>query len=477
MRRYGRSLGCLLTSLAALSLAQADDWPQFRGPNSSGVATSAKGLPEKFSATENVVWSAKLGDSVASPVIVGGRAFTTAMSGETTFSVLAFDAAGGKPLWKRDFETGKLPRITPPNSHASSTPTSDGKRVYAYFSTLGIVAVDAATGEVAWKRPLPLPAYLMDWGAAASPIVHNGLVIFNQDDDLNPALYGIDAETGDIRWKTERPDMLAGYAVPVLCEAEGRTDLVVAGTGKMKGYDPATGKERWTCNTLPRTIMTTPVVQNGVIYLSVQSYGDETRTVKYALLEWLDTNQDGELARPEVPKEFWEKFDRSDANKDAVLKDSELDTAFQSSNNLVGGGSIVHAIRGGGMGDVTKTHVLFNLKNRAPSNLSSCLVVEDQLFVVKQGGISSSFHAKTGEPFWEMKRIKTAGEYFGSPVAGDGKIFVPNKDGFIITLAQGPELKVLSKNDLGEETLATPAIADGRLYVRTRGTLFCIGNE
>lgn len=141
----------------------------------------------------------------------------------------------------------------------------------------------------------------MDWGAAASPIVHEGLVIFCQDDNYAPFFVAVDAKTGKEKWKTLRKDMLAGDALPVLCEANGRTDLAVAGSGKMKGYEPSTGKELWTCNTLLRTIMTSPVVHDGVIYIAVQSYGDATRTLTHALLEWLDTKQDKILARDETP--------------------------------------------------------------------------------------------------------------------------------------------------------------------------------
>src|SRR5262245_31649894 len=294
------------------ALAVAADWPQFRGPNASGVSTEDQPLPTEFSLDQNLRWSVKLGDGIGSPIVVGGKVFTTAMIGEQKLGVFAFDAASGKEIWKSEFDTGKLPRITPPNSHASSTPAGDGERVYVHFSTLGLLAFDAATGELNWEYKLPLPAYLMDWGSGGSPIVYGQLVIFNQDDDLAPALFAIDKNSGQLKWRTERPEMLAGYSIPLTCEANGRTDIVVAGTGKLIGYDPSTGKERWVAKTLPRTLMTSPVVRDGVVYTSVQSYGDETRTLKYALLEWLDTNQDGALARAEIPKEFWPRFDRSD---------------------------------------------------------------------------------------------------------------------------------------------------------------------
>lgn len=457
--------------------ARGEDWPQFRGVNASGVSPSNKKLPTEFSLDKNLKWSVKLGDGVGCPIVAGGKVFTTAMTGEKTFSVFAFDAASGKKLWQKDFETGKLPRITPPNSHASSTPACDGQRVFVYFSTLGLLSLDASSGEEQWKRSLPTPNYLMDWGAASSPIVHHGTVFFNQDDDLSPTLFAVDAQSGAIKWTAERPDMLAGYAVPVICEANGQTDVVVSGSGFLKGYDPASGAERWSSRSTLRTMMSSPVVRDGIIYLSSQSYGDEKRTLKFALLEWLDTNQDGVLAKAEIPKEFWSRFDVSDKNNDGKIADGELDTAFQSAKNQAGGGNMIQAVRGGGRGDVTKTHVLWNLANKSPSNIVSPVVVGQQLFIVKKGGLSSSFDAATGKTHWELSRIRNIGDYYASPVAGDGKIFVTGENGFIVVLEQGPKLNILATNDVGESCVATPAIADGRLFVRGRESLFCFGED
>lgn len=462
----------LLLPLTAL----AEDWPQFRGQNGSGISSSAP-MPAEFSAESKVLWRAKLSDGVAAPVIAKGAVFTTAMVGEQECAVFCHEAATGKLRWRKTFPTGALPRITPPNSHASSTPAADGERVYFYFSTLGFVALDARTGAEVWRHDLGKPAYLMDWGAASSPILHNGLLIFCQDDDLTPWAVALDAANGSLRWKTPRPDMLAGYALPVICEAGGKAELVIAGTGKIKGYDPATGVELWTCNSLVRTIMTSPVVHEGIIYVAVQSYGDATRTLKHALLEWLDTNQDGKLARAEAPKEFHARFDLSDKNRNALIDPEEIDTAFQHPDNMVGGGNIIQAIRGGGRGDVTKTHLLWNLDHKSPSNLSSPLLYRQRLYLVKSGGLCSCYDAREGKTLWERKRLGNFGDYFASPIAADGKVYLAGRNGFIVVLEDGPELKVLAKNDMGEEIIATPAIADGRLFVRTRESLICISGE
>jgi outer membrane protein assembly factor BamB len=468
----GRMKTLLILVLLVITI-HAEDWAQFRGSNGSGVSAS-KNIPLEFSADKNIAWKARLGDGVGSAIVKNGVVYATGMAGDAKVAVHAFDAATGAPKWKSEFDTGTLPRITPPNSHAASTPATDGERVYLHFSTIGLLAFDSATGKEVWRYSMPRPAYLMDWGAAASPIVHEGLVIFCQDDDLAPFLVAVDAKTGQEKWKTLRKDMLAGYALPVLCEANGRTDLVVAGSGKMKGYDPATGKELWTCNTLLRTIMTSPVVHDGIIYIAVQSYGDATRTLKHALLEWLDTNQDKILARDETPKEFHERFDASDKNKNGLIDADEIDTAFQSPDNMAAGGNIIQAIKGGGSGDVTKTHVLWNLDPKTPSNLSSPLLFNNRLYLVKSGGMSSCYDAKDGKTLWDRSRLGNFGDYFASPVAADGKVFIAGKNGFVVVLEDGPELKVLAKNDIGEEIIATPSIADGRLYVRTRENLFCV---
>ncbi len=469
------ALAGLLAASTAPSLAE--DWAQFRGPNATGIAAESTNPPLEFSTEKNVAWSVELGRGVACPIIADGRCFATTMTADGKFAVIGFDAATGKQLWKKEYEAGKLPEITPPNEHASSTPASDGERVFVHFSTIGLIALDAKTGKELWKHRLPMPFYLMGWGAANSPIVYEDKVIFNLDDDLASYIVALDRKTGDVRWKKERPEMLGGYAVPVVCKANGRSDIVVAGSGKMKGYDPQTGSERWTCNSLLRTIMTTPVVQDDRIYITCQSYGDTSRVLKYALLQWRDTNQDGKLAKDELEEAFHEKFDKGDANKDGFLVDDEVSVAFQSPTNMVGGGNIIQAIKGGGDGDVTKSHIVFNLDEKTPSNIASPLAYDGRLFMVKKGGISAAFNLKDGSKVWTKKRIGNFGNYYASPVAAGDRIYVPGENGTIVVLKAGSGVEVLAENNVGDSLIATPAIANDRIYVRTLHKLYCFAEE
>lgn len=471
-------LACTLLILSGtLTSLDAEEWPQFRGVNSTGVSSESKNLPVEFSHESGVLWKHEIGQGIACPIVSNGKLITTSLKDDTTFEIQCFNAATGDVAWTKSFEVEKLPPITSPNVPASSTPAADGERVYVYFDTLGLMAFDLEDGKHIWTKTIQQPFYLLGWGAAHSPIVYNDLVIFNQDDDLAPFVVAYDKVTGEERWRTERPEMLAGYAVPVICKANGREDLVIAGSGKMKGYDPMTGKELWQCNSLLRTIMTTPVVDGENIYMTCQSYGDTDRVLKFALLQWKDTNQDGRLDKKEIDEPFWEKFDKGDADNDGYLVDDEIDNAFQAETNRVGGGNITQMIKGGGNGDVTDSHLIWNVDEKAPSNIASAIVYEDQVFMVKKGGICASFDKKTGETVFMKRRLNNFGNYYASPVAGDGKVYVQGENGFLLVVKLGAEPELLAKNDMGDSVVATPAIADGRIFVRTLNSIYCFSKE
>jgi outer membrane protein assembly factor BamB len=510
-----RSRVLLLISLLALPLSDVlacEDWPQFRGLNCSGVSLSKKALPAQFSATENVVWSAHLGEGIGSPTVADGRVFSTAMEGETPeerrFVVSCFAAATGKLLWRREFDAGPepLPPIVEVNSYASASAAADAERVYVYFTRIGLAALDTRDGNTVWQLKLPEPFFIFDWGPGMSPVLFKDMVFFCQDDDLSPALYAVDRATGRLIWKDDRSDMAVSYSHPVICETPQGPEIVVAGTGRLIGYDPRTGKRKWASELFCRNIKTSPVSHDGIVYVSVESTG-----ISYQWRAVADANGDGKITREEIqqgrmkkdapiPQEFWKKFERGDINGDGILEGEEIDRAFLDPTNQ--GGLLardvqargkgekdvtkfddemqkeasIQAVRGGGSGDVSRTHVLWKRVNRAPDHVVSPLVVHGRILFVKSGGISNCFDAATGEPVWEKKRIGNEGGYLASPVYGDGKIYVAGQNGFVVVLQEGPELKVLSKNDMGESIIGTPAIADGRVYIRTRNKLYCVAN-
>jgi outer membrane protein assembly factor BamB len=496
MRRFEITIALAIVLAWGASACNAEEWPQFRGPNCSGISVSKQTLAAAFSATDNVRWSAKLGDGIGSPVVSSGRVFASAMTGERMVSLFAFDAATGQKLWQRDFPTGPLAEIHRTNSHASTTPAADDKRVYFYSSTLGLLAVDAATGVDIWRYPLPTPFFVFKWGPGVSPVLYGDLVLICQDDDLYPAIYAFDKASGELRWRDDRLDMAVNYSHPVVCRAGDREDIVVAGTGILIGYDPDTGRRRWQAKVLLRNTKTTPVVVDDVIYVSAQSGGIANQWI--VSVDRAPTgNNDNKLDKAEiqafvggqpVPEAFFAKtFGRGDLNHDGVLEGRELDLAFLHPDNFAGvehtvmgenaAEQTILAVRGGGEGDVTQSHLLWKHKTRYTDHIVSPLVANGRMFLIKEGGITTVFETQGGTPLRGAVRIAAGGSYFASPVMGDGKIYLAGENGTVVVLSNSADYKELAQNDMGESILATPAIADGKIFIRTRRQLFCIAPE
>ncbi|MFN0051721.1 MAG: PQQ-binding-like beta-propeller repeat protein [Planctomycetales bacterium] len=483
------AIGWLAFGNAAL---QADDWPQFRGPNCTGISATKQPLPVKFSPTEKLAWSADVGDGVGGAVIAAGRLFVSGMTSANTVTLFAFEAETGRELWRRDWETGPLSEVHRTNSQASATPAADGERVYFYFTTLGLVAVDARTGEDVWKQKLVSPFFVFKWGAGMSPVLHRDKVLFCQDDDLFPAFYAFDKKTGKQLWKDDRLDMAVNYSHPVVCTNNGRDEIVVAGTGMLIGYDPQTGTRRWHGKTLLRNIKTTPVSLNGVVYISVQSGGIANQWI--ASVDQAETgNRDGKLDKAEiqafagetqVPEAFFKKtFDRGDKNQDGFLEGEELDKAFLHPDNFAGAPftqtgesaaeQFILAVRGGGQGDVTQSHLLWKHPTKHTDHIVSPMVLDGRMLLIKEGGITTVFETKEGKLLRGPKRVGSGGDYFASPIAGDGKIYLAGDGGTVVVLKNSADYEELAANDLGESIVATPAIAEGGLFVRTRTKLMC----
>lgn len=480
----------VLIACALSSALRADDWPQFRGPNCSGLSESTKPLPIDFSAS-TARWSAKLGDGIGCPIVAAGRVFVSAMVDDKTIGLFAYDAQDGHPLWKRTWPTGSLAEVHKTNSHCSTTPAADDQRVYFYFSTLGMRAVDAETGVDVWQHKLPTPFFVFKWGPGMSPVLHEDKLIFCQDDDLQPAIYAFNKTTGKLLWKDDRHEMAVNYSHPVVCQTDHGAEIVVAGTRQLIGYDPDTGKRLWHANTLLRNIKTTPVSLDGLIYISLQSSGIANQWL--ATADRSDTgNSDGKLSKQEmqafvgeqkIPEAFFRKtFDRGDVNRDGFLAGEELDKAFLDPSNFAGArfnaeapaDEFIMAIRGGGRGDVTGSHVVWKHPTKHTDHIVSPLITDDRMLLIKGGGIVSMFETASGNAIRTASRIRNPGDYFASPIRGDGKIYVAGENGIVVVLQDSPNLEMLARNEMGDSIVATPAIADGCLYIRTRSKLVCV---
>ena len=490
----------LAASVLAMSPVQAEDWPQFRGPNCNGISTSKAAMPAEFSPTKNVLWSAAIGDGVGCPIIAGGRVFVSALGDPGHVALYAFDAASGRFEWGKQWDMGDATKVHKTNSLAATTPASDGKRVYFYHAYVGMVALDAKDGDVEWHREMPVPYYIFDWGPAMSPVLYKDKVLFVQDDDLNAAFYALDAKSGKLLWKDDRTDQAVNYSHPVVAKGSQGDEIVVGGTGMLIGYDPDNGKRLWHARTLLRNIKTTPVSFGDRIYVSLQSGGIANQWLQSADAKGTEVgrggNGDGKLSKAEmqamvgkrkIPEAFFKRtFDKGDLNKDGVLEGIELDKAFLSESNFAGakfdtpsekaGDQSIHAVRAGGRGDVTKTHVLWMHNPSQIDHIVSPLVVDGRMLLVKGGGIATGFEIAGGKKLWGPKRINNTCEYFASPIYADGKIYIAGENGYMVVLKSSDKLEILAKNDMGGSIVATPAISDGSLVVRTRSKLICVAN-
>ena len=294
----------LAASVLAIAPVQAEDWPQFRGPNCSGISSSTVAMPAEFSPTKNVLWSAEIGDGVGCPIIVGGRVFVSALSDPGHVGLFAYDAKTGAFLWGKQWDMGDATKVHKTNSLAATTPASDGKRVYFYHAYVGMVALDVRNGKVKWHRNMPVPYYIFDWGPAMSPVLYKDKVLFVQDDDLHPAFYALSAKTGKVLWKDDRGDQAVNYSHPVITRGSQGDEIVVGGTGMLIGYDPDTGKRLWHARTLLRNIKTTPVSFGDKIYVSLQSGGIANQWLQSADAKGAEVgrggNGDGKLSKAEM---------------------------------------------------------------------------------------------------------------------------------------------------------------------------------
>ena len=402
-----------LASVTALPLC-AHDWPEFRGPTGQGLSP-AKDVPIRWSTTENVAWKTPIpGGGWSSPVLVNGRVYlTTSKSAEGTkslaLSTLCLDARTGKVIWSTDvFSPEDGSSLHKKNSYASPTPLLSEERLYVHFGHLGTACLDL-TGRVLWRQTsLSYPSV---HGNGGSPILAGDRLIFSCDGSANPVVVALDKNTGEVRWKTPRNNEAVprkfSFSTPLIITNAGRLEVISPGSGGTYAYDPVNGSELWRVST---------GAGFSVVPRPVFAHG----------LLFVNTDYD-------FPKLF--------------------------------------AIRPGGDGDVTTTHLAWQTGRGAPST-PSALVVGQELYFVSDAGIATCTDAKTGQVHWNER---LGGGFSASPVFADNRVYFQNEEGVGYVLKAGKTFEQLAKNDLGERTLASYAVDDGAIFIRGSQHVFRIG--
>jgi len=426
--------------------AFAGEWPSFRGPAAVGVADGQQ-LPDDWDATAgtNIKWkSAVPGLAHSSPIVWGDRIFvTTAVSslGTATFKpglygegaasedrsihqwqVISIDRNSGKILWTRTaYEGPPREKRHIKSTYASSSPATNGRVVIALFGSQGLYAYDFS-GKLLWKKDLGridagaynAPDY--EWGTASSPIIHENSVIVQCDQQKNSFLLAADVDTGETLWKVER-DELPSWASPNVFTGLKRHELVTNAPNLIRGYDPKTGKELWRLGGSSKITAPTPIFTRELIYVASGR-------------------------RPEAP---------------------------------------IFAIRPGANGDITlgqgqsESKAVAWHKQQRGSYMPTPLIYDGLLYVSGNSGIFDCYDAASGEEIYRERIPHKGAGFSASPIAADGKIYLPSEDGDIFVVRAGRRFQLLGSNPMGEALMATPALGDGMMYVRGEKHLFAVG--
>lgn len=465
-----RSLFTLLLLAVATSAWTAENWPQFRGPGGSGVATSEKSPPLSWSRTENVAWVKEIpGRGWSSPIVWEKRLFITSainegggfkepskgiygndyaaelsaqglsdeevlsrvvardieLSEETEsvrYMLYAIDAETGETLWEREAHRGKpVGGRHRKNTYASETPVTDGERVYVYFGNVGLYAF-SLDGEPLWEHHWPPRAVYLDFGTASSPMVDSDRVYVQFDNQEESFLAAVDKRTGRELWNVRRGEdnenmIRSGWSSPFLWSTKLRSEVVTVGNGMAVSYD-ATGKELWRLSGLSGQATPTPIAGEGLLYVGTGSQGESNRPM-FAV-------------RP-------------------------------------GGSGDLSLLEGETSNDFVAWH-----QSRASAYTSSPLFYRGRIYVVNDNGILSVFDAKSGERLYRARVGGGGFTFSSSPWAYDGKVFYLSEGGDTFVTREGASYEEIGKNSLDEMTLASPAISSDSLYLRTQTRLYRI---
>jgi len=464
MRLFGFLLAC--ATLAA------SDWPRFRGPNGTGISPD-RHLPAEIGKNRNVLWTQKTLKGNSSPIVAAGRLWITGWEGDERV-VLCYDASTGAPAWRRAVKKAFTEPPNPLNGPTTPTAATDGRALFAFFPDFGLIAYDLQGTEL-WR--VPMGPFGGVQGMAVSPIYTQGNVVLLIDTPEQAYLVAFDAATGKQVWKKDRPlGFLGSYATPSTFEpAGGPEQIVVAGAMELTGYQAKTGERLWWLRGVTIGPAILPLIADGAVY-TIEPTSSAPPEFKQ-MLAGFDKDKNGKIELSEVTGNqvndkimyrLFKAVDKLNGNGDGVLTAEEWNRAFDP--NQPGGGLV--RTRLDGKGDLSKSNVEWRYTKGLPY-VTAPLLYDKILYVIRNGGILAAIDPASGKLLREGRLKDALGEYYAQPVAGDGKIYFVNKDGKVTVIRPGVEWQQLSSGELDEQVIATPAIAGGRVYIRTDGTLYC----
>jgi len=452
------ALSALALSLAAS--AAAEDWTRFRGPNGSGVAAGSNYPAALEPATAN--WRMPVRPGKSSPVLTRDHIFLTAFD-EGRLYTQCFRRDTGALVWERAVERNREADLNALNEPAAITPVTDGENVYVLFRDIGLFAYDSG-GELLWSTPLEPFANVM--GHASSPILSGGRVILQADQKMGSYIAAFDQKNGEIAWKTDRVEG-EGWATP-LAYNEG---LLTISRGWIGAHASADGRRYWGLQSLSPAIVASPVLAGDRVYAF--GYGRASADGYDSGFNKRDLDGDGSLTPAEYQgSAYMAGVAKYDGDRDGVLSKQEYMDAVAT---VIAPSTLV-AFRLQADPAAPPTE-LWRHERSFEGVIPTALVYEDVIYLIKNGGILETLDAVSGESLKRGRLREAIGGYSSSPVAADGKIYFANEDGKVSVLAAGGDWEVLSTGDFGEGIFATPALSDGRIFLRTDEALYCFGER
>lgn len=447
-----------------------EGWTRFRGPNGSGVSLST--LPEALDLESTLAWKVAFDPGYSSPILRPNAVLLTAHTGLRVY-LRGLARSTGEVLFEADCPEPLAQPPRGPNSPAASTPATDGTNSFVFFPHFGLVSYDA-DGKERWNRPLG--PFNNPYGMGTSPVLADGKVLLQCDQDTSSYLIAVDANSGEELWRQPRPGTIHGFSSPVIYRPDtGAAQAVLSGSYQVCGYSLADGERRWWVDGMAWQAKTLPILLGHRLFVSSWMASPAELGLQKNSESWeevlarCDGDSDQRLSREEAPDpampDLWFLYD---LDKNGFLDAPEW--AVQRARATARNG--LYAIDLEGDGDLTPTQIRWQV-DRALPNIPSPLLYQGVLYLVKEGGIFSALDPATGEALKQGRIEGAMDPYYASPVAADGKILTASHPGRVAVLRAGADWEVLQVLDLGEEIWATPAVDDGQVIVRTQKAVYC----